>query len=125
MSNRRSSSNGPPSDDEDPSTDAAMPLTMAASVILTSLPKDASSALVGAGDLPQAKGTSYVSSGLVIMITNIRYTSDDSLSASRLRSTAASESVQDQCNTTLRYRCWFPTKEAGCRARRKRILLRQ
>lgn len=47
---------GPPSDDDEPADDAAMPLTMAASVILTSLPKDASTALVGAGDLPQAKG---------------------------------------------------------------------
>lgn len=36
---------------------AQMPLTMAASAILTQLPKDASSALHGAGDLPQPKIT--------------------------------------------------------------------
>lgn len=46
----------PSSDDDDPATEAAMPLTMAASMILTSLPKDATAALAGAGDLSQAKG---------------------------------------------------------------------
>lgn len=41
------------SDDEQ----AQMPLTMAASVVLNQLPKDASSALQGAGDLPESKIT--------------------------------------------------------------------
>lgn len=46
---------------DDPADDQAeMPLTMAASVILTNLPKDASSALQGAGDLPQAKVTVHL-----------------------------------------------------------------
>jgi ubiquitin-like protein ATG12 len=46
---------GPPSpqplvpDDED--ADADLPLTMAASVVLTALPRDAKSALEGAGEL--------------------------------------------------------------------------
>lgn len=33
-----------------------MPLTMAASIVLTALPRDAHAALEGAGDLAQAKG---------------------------------------------------------------------
>lgn len=46
---------------DDPEDDPAeMPLTMAASVILTNLPKDASTALEGAGDLPQAKVTVHL-----------------------------------------------------------------
>lgn len=40
-----------------PDDRSEMPLTMAASVILTTLPKDASAALQGAGDLPQVKVT--------------------------------------------------------------------
>ncbi|KAI9726792.1 MAG: Ubiquitin-like protein [Chrysothrix sp. TS-e1954] len=48
----------PPTDPtlpEDDTNDAEMPLTMAASVVLTSLPKNAQEALQGAGDLQQAK----------------------------------------------------------------------
>lgn len=41
-------------DDGDQNTD--MPLTMAQSLVLSSLPKDASAALKGAGELPQIKG---------------------------------------------------------------------
>ena len=37
---------------------ADVPLTMAASVVLTSLPKDAHEALEGAGELEQEKGAS-------------------------------------------------------------------
>ena len=44
----------PISDDED--TAADLPLTMAASVVLTSLPRDAAKALEGAGELKQDKG---------------------------------------------------------------------
>ncbi|KAI9657857.1 MAG: Ubiquitin-like protein [Alyxoria varia] len=40
---------------EDGDQEADMPLTMAASMILTSLPKNAHEALEGAGELPQAK----------------------------------------------------------------------
>ena len=43
--------------DESDDDQTETPLTMAASVILTNLPQDASSALEGAGDLPQAKVT--------------------------------------------------------------------
>jgi len=42
-----------PDDDEQA---ADLPLTMAASVVLTSLPRDAHEALEGAGELPQDKG---------------------------------------------------------------------
>ena len=42
---------------EDESNEPEMPLTMAASVVLTSLPKNTHEALEGAGELPQAKGT--------------------------------------------------------------------
>lgn len=42
---------------DDDNNEPEMPLTMAASMILTTLPKDAHVALEGAGDLPQAKGT--------------------------------------------------------------------
>lgn len=42
---------------DEPDNQTEMPLTMAASMILTSLPKDASAALEGAGDLPYAKVT--------------------------------------------------------------------
>jgi len=45
----------PISDDED--TAADLPLTMAASVVLTSLPRDAAKALEGAGELKQDKVT--------------------------------------------------------------------
>lgn len=45
----------PISDDED--TAADLPLTMAASVVLTSLPRDAAKALEGAGELQQSKVT--------------------------------------------------------------------
>lgn len=40
--------------------DANMPMTMAASVILEQLPKDAHKALETAGDLEQEKGTSGI-----------------------------------------------------------------
>lgn len=49
-----------PSDTDDannPTGDSSMPLTMAASVILTALPPDAHQALANAGALPQAKVT--------------------------------------------------------------------
>lgn len=43
---------------DDPEDDQEeMPLTMAASTILTNLPKDATTALQGAGDLPEPKVT--------------------------------------------------------------------
>ena len=48
----------PISDDED--TAADLPLTMAASVVLTSLPRDAAKALEGAGELKQDKGIYFV-----------------------------------------------------------------
>ncbi|OCL08874.1 APG12-domain-containing protein [Glonium stellatum] len=47
----------PISDDED--TAADLPLTMAASVVLTSLPRDAAKALEGAGELQQSKGIQF------------------------------------------------------------------
>ena len=42
---------------EDENNEPEMPMTMAASVVLSSLPKNAHEALEGAGELPQAKGT--------------------------------------------------------------------
>jgi hypothetical protein len=57
MSDRSSPAPGTPTgaapipDEEE--ADADLPLTMAASVVLTGLPKDAKSALEGAGDMPR------------------------------------------------------------------------
>lgn len=44
-------------EEEDEETGADLPLTMAASVVLDHLPKDAHKALETAGELEQAKGT--------------------------------------------------------------------
>jgi ubiquitin-like protein ATG12 len=41
----------PPTVPDDADADADLPLTMAASVVLTALPRDAKSALEGAGEL--------------------------------------------------------------------------
>lgn len=41
---------------EDENNETEMPMTMAASVVLSSLPKNAHEALERAGELPQAKG---------------------------------------------------------------------
>jgi len=57
MSNQAS----PPTPPEEvlPNEPADMPLTMAASVVLDQLPKDAHGALEHAGELPQAKSMSF------------------------------------------------------------------
>jgi ubiquitin-like protein ATG12 len=49
-----------PAEEDNPAAD--LPLTMAASVILDHLPKDAHQALETAGELEQAKGTPTISS---------------------------------------------------------------
>jgi len=99
----------PTTDIEDPSegNDADLPITMAASVVLTSLPRDAHEALEGAGDLGVEKGMHFFL--YIITLFPPKYhslthttSSNDSTTARPLSATAQPTHLQDLSIQALR-----------------------
>lgn len=136
---------------DDEAHDSSMPLTMAASVVLTLLPKDAHAALEGAGDLAQSKGTrtrlslfhlSYISKILSFYLHRQtipplshllhltpssfqRKNSHDPLPTRRLRAATTPACLQSKQRAAFRDGGEFSAQEARGRAARGRVLLHQ
>jgi hypothetical protein len=98
-------------------------MTMSASVVLSSLPRDAHRALADAEAVDTGKGKKLRHVGITLEIANrliltrnlcprLTLNSDCSLSASSFSSYSEESGFQDQCVAEIRNRCQVPQEEA-------------
>jgi hypothetical protein len=65
-------SSAPPEPEQDPDVAAELPMTMAASVVLDHLPKDATRALETAGEVEVAKGKQIIKTNFLFLFGSSR-----------------------------------------------------
>lgn len=117
-----------PEDDDDAAAD--LPMTMAASVILENLPKDAHAALETAGELKDANGEIKGKGSLICLFNVLWFCSNRTNSQSPPITTAKHESLTNTCIqlwhfSTFRICCSISSEEAAAQGARERVLLRE
>ena len=104
-----------------------MPMTMSASVVLTSLPRDAHQALADAEAVDTGKSMDYPSYAYLSDSSNVNLTmrSHGSLSSTSISANSQKPGLQNQCLAEVRDSRQVSEKEIGLQRYRFRVLLCQ